>query len=710
MGYIIRNRLLSGNSTVDGNNPFTIQGHPVSTRVVGQQEGIKDFLDLTDQILTIPRELSHYRYDSPLMGGSVTVKNHSGPVNDYLATQYLTEKPPQGYMGPENRPAEIPEITIGKAGTFDVKLVCSIWTQSELEKIKTADNLKKGLISKVYYNLADFDDANAPAMPVEIPDGGYKLQVLTPTPAEALEKVPECARIVGFVKLLEGGIKVAEDARTAFRAAGGDPCEIRQKVGWFEIQVVKEIDGAKIGVLGAKLDDKGTTFVMNRKPSLPDHARIPPERIWIEVPTASDTNISLPSVFVPVWDITNIKTTKEGADTLRTTVKFKLNGKEKELTIDTHLDAEMNVVTHHRIVPMRPLFPKEYRKATPALESHPFFPDTVFPYVRIETFRDDGFHYAAFADTVEITEAIKEWAPNTVASAKIKIGAADRQARLPLGWVYGAVASKKYLIDPKTFVFEAAKDFNDTVATKQGTDDHAAYTQTGGAFPKGVRLDGATGAITGKWTDLTPDDRKVHEVTIMATKDTVTQAETYKIEVERFLSDSSAVTVPKDGVKSIQTRAIGEDVDGVDYAMDPVIKGFAMDPKSGVITAVWPNIPEDLRGLTVKIDVTAWNGNEIATKVFDTEPWEIKIASGDAEPPESVEKSTPQPLVCTRITATVLRKPCQGPEDLEVLAWLSDGSSEVLSMDEYAIVSTAAGVMTLALASDPSIVAKVKIM
>lgn len=709
MGYIIRNRLLSGNSTVDGNNPFTIQGHPVSTRVVGQQEGIKDFLDLTDQILTIPRELSHYRYDSPLMGGSVTVKNHSGPVNDYLATQYLTEKPPQGYMGPENRPAEIPEITIGKAGTFDVKLVCSIWTQTGLEKIKTADKLKGGLISKVYYNLTDFDDANAPAMPVAIPADGYKLQVLTPTPAEALEKVPECARIVGFVKLLDAGIKVAEEARTAFRAAGGDPCEIRQKVGWFEIQVVKEIDGTKIGVLGAKIDDTKSTFVMNRNPSLPDHARIPPERIWIEVPTATDTNISLPSVFVPVWDITNIKTTIEGAVTHRTTVKFKLNGEEKELTIDTAYDRELNVVTHHRSVPMRPLFPTVYGKANPDLASHPFFPDTVFPYVRIETFRNDGFHYAAFADTVEITEAIKEWAPNTVASAKIKIGAAGRQACIPLGWVSG-VTSKKYLKPTDTFDYEPAVDFNVDVSTADGKADGALYALTAGVFPKGVILNGKTGVITGEWKKLTPKDLHEHEVTITATNGMIVQKETYKINVKRYLKGSEEKTVEKNGKLEFDTAVNSAGYPDVEFALDSTIDGITLNKTTGKLTATWTKFKPEKLGKPLEIVVTASVTGVTATPELDTEKWTLQIADSKAESPESVEKTTPQPLVCTRITATVLRKPCQGPEDLEVLAWLSDGSSEVLSMDEYAIVSTAAGVMTLALASDPSIVAKVKIM
>lgn len=711
MGYIIRNRLLSGNSTVDGNNPFSIQGHPVSTRVVGQQEGIKDYLDLTDKILTIPRELSHYRLDSPLMGGSVTVKNQSGPVNDYLATQYLSAAPAGGYMGPENRPPEIPEITIGKAGTIDVKLACSIWTQTKLQAFTSADLLKKGLISGVYYNLTDFDDPNAPAMPVKIPEGGYELKVLTPTPADTLAKVPKCARIVGFVKLLAAGNKAAEDARTEFQAAGGNPCEIRQKVGWFEIQVVEKIDDDEIRVLGATYDKTGASFVMNRTPLLPKHARVPPERIWIEIPTVTDTNKSLPSVFVPVWDITKIETAVDKGITHRTTVTYKLDGGDKTLTIDTDLDAELGVTTHYRRVPMRPIFTKDYTKPNPALESHPFFPDTVFPYVRIDAFRDDGFHYAAFADTVKIAETIANWAPNTAASATIEIGTAVKySARFPLGWVSGAVVPKKYLIDSTSFDYAAAADFSAAVATAEGRTDGATYAlKAGSKFPSGVTIKADDGVIAGKWKDLTADDRGKHTVTITATKDVTEQDETYDIIVKRLLLPAAEKNVDKDGTLKIQTANSTDPIPDVEYALEDAIKGIVLDPNTGELTAVWKDFETDTKGTTVNPVVLAQLSGVMKVKPLDKETWTLHIAPDTAESPESVEKSNPQPLVCTRITAKVLRKPCQGPEDLEVLAWLSDGSSEVLSMDEYAIVGTAAGVMTLALASDPSIVAKVKI-
>lgn len=708
MGYIIRNRLLPGNSTVDGNNPFSIQGHPVSTRVVGQQEGIKDYLDLTDQILTIPRELSHYRLDSPLMGGSVTVKNQSGPVNDYLATQYLSAAPAGGYMGPENRPPEIPEITIGKAGTIDVELACSIWTQTKLQTFKNADDLKKGLISGVYYNLTDFDDPNAPAMPVKIPDGGYELKVLTPTPADTLAKVPKCARIVGFVKLLAAGIKAAEDARTEFQAAGGNPCEIRQKVGWFEIQVVEKIDDTKISVLGATYDDAKKSFVMNRKPSLPEHARVPPERIWIEVPTATDTNKSLPSVFVPVWDITKIETAVDKGVTHRTTVTYKLDGGNKTLAIDTVLDAELGVATHYRRVPMRPIFTKDYTKPTPALESHPFFPDTVFPYVRIDAFRDDGFHYAAFADTVKIADTIVKWAPNTAASATIEIGSAVKyQVRLPLGWVSGAGVPTSYLVPTTEFDYKITDDLDITVSTDEGRKAGAEYTKTKGDFPSGVSVD-KTGHITGSWKELTYADRKKHEFEITATKDKDVVKETYKIDVKRFLWPGKSTDVKYGETVNLSTSTSGVVVEDVEYELETAIEGVKVDKGTGHLTATWSNFDEGVRGTTVNAVVLVKRSDTLGAHVLDKETWPLIIAKAEM-PPQPGEESNPQPLVCTRITAKVLRKPCQGPEDLEVLAWLSDGSSEVLSMDEYAIVGTAAGVMTLALASDPSIVAKVKI-
>lgn len=706
MGYIIRNRLLPGNSTVDGNNPFSIQGHPVSTRVVGQQEGIKDYLDLTDQILTIPRELSHYRLDSPLMGGSVTVKNQSGPVNDYLATQYLTKKPPQGYMGPENRPAEIPEITIGKAGTFDVKLACSIWTQTKLLTFKNADDLKKGLISGVYYNLTDFDDPNAPAMPVKIPDVGYKLQVISPTPAETLAKIPKCARIVGFVKLLANGIKAAEDARAEFQAAGGNPCEIRQEVGWFEIQVVEKIDDKEIRVLGATYDDTEKSFVMNRSPLLPGHARVPPERIWIEIPTATDTNKSLPSVFVPVWDIAKIETTVDKGVTHRTTVTYKLDGGDKTLAIDTVLDAGLGVTTHYRRVPMRPIFTKDYTNPNPALESHPFFPDTVFPYVRIDAFRDDGFHYAAFADTVKIADPIAKWAPNTAASATIEIGTTVKySARLPLGWVSGAVVPKPYLVPSSSTDFEIMANLNWEVGTADGQADNAEYSISKGTLPSGVGIDKTTGAITGKWESLKPADRKSHKFTVTAKSPTKTEDVEYTINVKSFLVPGGSKTLTKNGSLSWKITTLTTPEARITYSTkDPIpLSGFAIS-SDGVIEANWAQIPSEDRGSKFTLTIDAYLD---AKTILDSQNYEVFIAIETST--ASAVEPNPQPLVCTRITAKVLRKPCQGPEDLEVLAWLSDGSSEVLSMDEYAIVGTAAGVMTLALASDPSIVAKVKI-
>lgn len=89
MSHIIRVRFWTGYTVVDGNNPFTIQSHPVSNHVQSEQGPTKDYLDLTDHLGYIPSELAYTRNNHPLFGGIHTVKIYSGPMNDYLATHYV---------------------------------------------------------------------------------------------------------------------------------------------------------------------------------------------------------------------------------------------------------------------------------------------------------------------------------------------------------------------------------------------------------------------------------------------------------------------------------------------------------------------------------------------------------------------------------------------------------------------------------------------
>lgn len=705
MGHIIRNRLLPGCSAVDGNNPYTIQGHPVSTRVEGQSSGIRDYMDLTDQILEIPRELSHYRYDSPLMGGSHTVKNHSGPVNDYLATQYLSTEPKQGYMGPENRPAETPDITIGKGGTIDVILNSTIVTA---EKARGFDAASPNVfIKSVWYNLTDFDDPNAPAYPIKINPEAVNIEVkfLPPEPDGKLNKIADVTRVVGYVKLKPDIINLINAQRALFRSYGGNPCEIRQTVGWFEMQVVKSVVDVTVKVRGASPSNDGN-FSMLHDPKLYDDARVPPERIWIEYPTATDKNISLPPVAVPIWDIVEIEDVGDVVnDEHTTTVKYVRNHVEKSVAIKTQRNAD--APRDYRVTPMRPIFPKN--QDDPVLEHIPYLPPSVFPYIRIEGFPESGGRYEAFAPELTVVGRLPDWGPNKTVTVKYKLGGKDRTIPFPYGYT---ADGKSYLLPP----FKIEPD--DPVGTQAYPVSRIGRVLgvTYKLVPDvaGVTMDAATGTITVDGLKVLKDSRDTDtNLTVSAeVGPTTLGSQAYAINIPKifYKNDDFAdktLDIDPEGSKSWPVSKI-EDHDGVMYVQEePKVAGFEVDPNTGKIVGRWSEAGAGVNPKTVYVTAVARCG----PSVLDTETFKFTVeamgaANGTVLAPSS-QKSVP--VSCTRITASVVRKPCRGPEDLMVIAQFSDGTTRELSTSEYRIVRSSAKKMTIAYGDEPAIVTDVSL-
>lgn len=610
MGFIVKNRLIPGNSVVDGNNPYTIQGHPVSTRVVGQQTGIRDYMDLTDHILAVPRELSHYRYDSPLMGGSLTVKNHSGPVNDYLATQYLTAAPPQGYMGPENRPAETPEITIGKGGTFDVKLGGgSIWDIDTVKALNTQEKIKKDLGMELYYNLTDFDDPNAPALPLKLEQSMYSVEFPSPKGKnkENLSHVTGRGRIVGIVNVNDSGRNFVNHARTIFANAGGHPCEIQQTAAWFELEIIEKPEDKPwfLTLLGASQNATEPKKFTNLYTSdgIPGKVRVPAERIFLGICTNSQTAKENPEnlaeyVYVPIWDIQKIETKYDDLDMVSATVTFSITGKPTIITIGFGSPSGTSP-SNARIVPSRPIALYTDTATTKPAE-HPFFPESVIPYFRTTLYPRTGGNYQGDLKIKAYLADDGKWAPNKYVAVTFD-GMSGKTASLPLAYIPRVLIPR----DPKTVAQ------GDTVAIALGITGPKpgvtfAATDT---LPKDLKFDTATGAISGKVA--TDAEEKDYTVTITAKYD---GAEVDKRDYVIKVAKKPAV------YKSLEAKVIDTD-ESLENPENYVVSGVMTDgtmqkltanvdyritgPNDGVLTFILK------ANESIKVSINTTNGNPV---------------------------------------------------------------------------------------------------
>lgn len=708
MGHIIRNRMTAGRSVVEGNNPYTIQGHPVSTRVEGQSSGIRDYMDLTDQILEIPRELSHYRYDSPLMGGSHTVKNHSGPVNDYLATQYLSKKPDQGYMGPENRPAETPDITIGKGGTIDVKLRGTIWSHENLVKL-TADDFKTNVIMGVYYNLTDFDDPNAPAYPVTLGNNLYDVTILTPTPANTLESVRPFERIVGYVTLNDLGKTVVNAHIRTFRAKGGNPCEIRASVGWFEIQDYGDSKNVKIIVKGAILKQDKTNddvYEMTRLPLLPSWAYVPAERIWIWVACVIDGH-EYGGMFVPVWDIRSISTTV--VNNWHTTNINVWVGEPTAITIRTKAD-KREVPRDIRATRLLPMYFSTPDDPAPRVIEHPFFSGRVFPPLCLEAFPSTGGRCDVSCGEFVKADYLPDWAPNSTAKVWYAVPGSDEPwvDTVTRGYYHG----NHFLTVPSASSEWSTpfKDYVLKVAPFAPMDDLRVTVTPGEERVKDAFIVEEDGTLRIVPYGFTHEHRGVEITTVVDCvyyndgRREVLDGFVFTLIAPQLLRRNVTLDVSKGSVTASEFIAVYAS-EGADVAYSAVCDAVTVtiDTETGMLSAAWS---ETYAGDEYDAVVSVWmrdgkNNPAVVDKCVVTIRFESE---------EQIEQHVPEDVpTCTRITASVVRKPCRGPEDLLVVAQFSDGSARELSMSEYQIVRSSSGMMTIAYGDEPAIVTDVSL-
>lgn len=698
--------MLPGLTVVDGNNPYTIQGHPVSTTVEGQSSGIRDYLDLTDQILEIPRELSHYRYDSPLMGGSHTVKNHSGPVNDYLATQYLSTKPDQGYMGPENRPAETPDITIGKGGTIDVRLKSTVFEHDKLAELVDEAGIKGNIIRGVYYNLTDFDDPSAPAYPVSIKDEWFEVRILTPTPVTTMANVRPGSRVVGYVKLTATGEAFVRAHISAFRTVGGNPSELHSKVGWFEILDVGAAGNIVYNLIGATPIRAGAC-AMIQSPRLPVVARVPPERVWICGKPAIDAKGSRGG-YIPVWDITEISSKKDGVNH-KTTIKYVKNLVPESIVVTTPVD-DREVRTDYRAMPQLPVYSQKFSDANPVLTYHPFFPETVFPPVRVEAFPQTGGRYDANVTELKAATVVGKWKPNTHTRLTFKVGEYDGKTTGIVGYYHDQHMLRRHpgVYDWSVLPRDPLEPFT-VCTTNVPPEDKITYKITPLDHAVAVPFNDSTGVVTIDPTIFKTGDRnKSYSFTVecmfSGTTGTVKfDTNTFTIQVPTLLRRVDPVTV-----EASQTTRVPmyEGELPSDRVVVFVLEGEGLDPTSideaGVLTVFgnpgWVGEPFDVQVVMAMEPPTGGVPVEI-----DRTTVEINVVN------KSDVSQVSGPAACTRITASVVRKPCRGPEDLLVVAQFSDGSARELSMSEYQIVRSSSGMMTIAYGDDPDIVTDVSL-
>lgn len=709
MGHIIRNRLFPGTSVVDGNNPPKIQGNTVSRKVSGRKTIVRDYLDLTDSILDLPREVEHYRYESPLMGGITTVKNHSGPVNDYLALQYLKDAPPQGYMGPANRVVETPDITIGKAGTIDVKLKCHIRTLTKAKALVDTKNL----IDSVWYNLTDFDDPTAPAFPIKLAAADWEAKLLPPT--KTLGGLAGSGRIVGLVSLTDVGTKAVDAARAEYTKAGGHPCELFSKFGWFELQIIEDglVDFATnledITVLGATHSTDKKYFKMNLAPVLPEYAAVPVERCNIAVAANKTTHTANPVVPieyvpVPVWDIQKIEYTAAPGGEYKCTVTVTIDGIEVKIPITTTTaPAGVKYDVRNQGV-LRPIFQLEKDKGL----EHPFFPNSVFSYLRADAQGETSpFHFVPQQKIKSLEPYALGWKPNTYAKPVFTMAGVDKTVSVPSGYVMESIVPPDHIkTDYKTL-----ETVDLTFGKLDATGGTAAFAAIADTHIRNVTFAHDTGKLSGQIVAATgageypiPIELKVGAVVV----------DSYDLKLNIV---KAAYIVPPGPAPFKTEYKIGEPVD---------LTFLKAGPDS--VTAAFDNVDTHIDGVTFTANTGKLSGvvaegvvakdYDIPLKLklraadVDTYPLRLKILLKDAaEPaaaPKAAKSSKSAPRTYTRIEARLIRTPCTGPDDIEVTGWMSDGSDRVLGPSEYTIHSPDHGMITITLNSNPSISTQIK--
>lgn len=708
MGHIIRNRLFPGTSVVDGNNPPKIQGNTVSRKVSGRKTIVRDYLDLTDSILDLPREVEHYRYESPLMGGITTVKNHSGPVNDYLALQYLKDAPPQGYMGPANRVAETPDITIGKAGTIDVKLKCHIRT---LVKAKALVDTKN-LIDSVWYNLTDFDDPTAPAFPIKLAAADWDAKLLPPT--KTLGGLTGPGRIVGLVSLTPAGVTAVDAARAEYTKAGGHPCELFSKFGWFELQIIEDgladftVNLQDITVLGATHSHDKKSFEMNLAPVLPEYAAVPVERCNISVAANKTTHTANPVVPieyapVPVWDIKNIEYAAAGGGKYTVTVTVNIDDAEVKIPITTiHDPAVVKYDVRNQGV-LRPIFQLEKDKGL----EHPFFPNSVFSYLRADAQGETSpFHFVPQQKIKTLDPYVRGWKPNTYAKTVFTMAGVDKTVSVPSGYVMESIVPPAAIPAQYKTLDDVDLEFKKLEAIA-GT---AAFDNVVSPV-RNLNFNTGTGKLTGQIEAATAEGERTISIKLKAGAAVVAE---YPLKLNIV---KAAYIVSPAHIKT--EYKIGETVDltflkagpshgtAVFEAVDTHIDGVTFTVGTGkLFGTVAEGVVPQVYDIPLKLKLRAAD--------VDTYPLKLTILPKDAvsaEPaaaPKAAKSSKSAPRSYTRIEARLIRTPCTGPDDIEVLGWMSDGSDRVLSPNEYTIHSPDHGMITITLNTNPSISTQIK--